>query len=190
MAVPVLGLIRCNCDRCDCAASASLSSHDCKPVQCFSVQCLGAVCVAGRAQPQHEPHDGAAALTVHQYASLTTHQPKLALLVSLQAASKGPPRNSARRYSRRLATSGPDLDAYARPKPNACRRGRASHWVLNGRKGSAFEIYATSQERPQAFQPYLLPAPPGLQEDSKPQAGVCMVRPATLPRGRTDRAPV
>ena len=96
MSVTVLGLIRCNCDRCDCAASASLSSHDCKPVQCFSVQCLGAVCVAGRAQPQHEPHDGAAALTVHQYASLTTHQPKVAFASVLQAASKGPTRNSER----------------------------------------------------------------------------------------------
>ena len=32
-------------------------------------------------------------------------------------------------------------------------KGRASHWALNGRKRSAFEIYATSQERPQAFQP-------------------------------------
>ena len=94
MAVPVLGLIRCNCDRCDCAASASLSSHDCKPVQCFSVQCLGAVCVAGRAQPQHEPHDGAAALTVTSMRRSRLISPWACFASVLQDASTGPTRNS------------------------------------------------------------------------------------------------
>ena len=119
MAVPVLGLIRCNCDRCDGVSERKSSSHECKPVQCFlcavpRCSVCGRSCAATRRVAKQPCGSHCAPVCVARDA----HQPQ-ALASALQAASKFHPKTRPGDTKDASQRAGRTSTLLHKTKPNA-----------------------------------------------------------------------